>query len=110
MVFPYRHAHEMTSLRNELESMKELLHTYEQSIERKDDVIGNLTKGMQKQKDKYDMLKTFCEWKIRHNDTRREVRYFLFKVLLYMCSTWCIRNLGHSHLICWYSAQSRAFF
>ena len=53
--------------------MKELLHTYEQSIERKDDVIGNLTKGMQKQKDKYDMLKTFCEWKIRHNDTRREV-------------------------------------
>ena len=63
----------MTSLQNELESMKELLHTYEQSIERKDDVITNLTRGMQKQKDKFDMLKTFCEWKIKHNDVKREV-------------------------------------
>ena len=63
----------MTSLQNELESMKELLHTYEQSIERKDEVITNLTRGMQKQKDKFDMLKTFCEWKIKHNDVKREV-------------------------------------
>ena len=68
-----RHAREMTSLQNELESMKELLHTYEQSIERKDEVITNLTRGMQKQKDKFDMLKTFCEWKIKHNDVKREV-------------------------------------
>ena len=63
----------MTSLQNELESMKELLHTYEQSIERKDEVITNLTRGMQKQRDKFDMLKTFCEWKIKHNDVKREV-------------------------------------
>ena len=69
----FRHAREVTSLQNELESMKELLHTYEQSIERKDDVITNLTRAMQKQKDKFDMLKTFCEWKIKHNDMKREV-------------------------------------
>ena len=67
----------MTSLQNELESMKELLHTYEQSIERKDEVITNLTRGMQKQKDKFDMLKTFCEWKIKHNDVKREVNEHL---------------------------------
>lgn len=47
--------------------------TYEQSIERKDEVIANLTRAMQKQRDKFEMAKTFCEWKIRHNDSKREV-------------------------------------
>ena len=56
--------------------MKELLHTYEQSIERKDQVIANLTNGLHKQKEKLEMAKTFSEWKIRHNDSQREVRTF----------------------------------
>ena len=64
----------MSQLHNELESLKELLLTYEQSIERKDQVICNLTQGLQKQKEKFDMLKTFCEWKMKHNDMKREVR------------------------------------
>ena len=72
-----RHAGEMMSLGNELESLKELLHTYEQSIQRKDDVISNLTGAMGKQRDKFDTLKTFCEWKIKHNDVKREVSNFL---------------------------------
>ena len=72
MFIHLRHAAEMNHLQNEIESMKELLHTYEQSIERKDEVISNLTRGMQKQRDKFEMLKTFCDWKIRHNDQKRE--------------------------------------
>ena len=56
-----------------MEGLKELLHTYEQSIERKDQVISNLTRALQHQKDRFDMLRTFSEWKIRHNDQRREV-------------------------------------
>ncbi|KAL3884431.1 hypothetical protein ACJMK2_024570 [Sinanodonta woodiana] len=67
-----RHASEKTQLLNELDSLKELLHTYEQSIERKDQVISNLTNAMQKQREKFDMLKKFNEWKIRHNDIKRE--------------------------------------
>ncbi len=70
----FRHAAEQTRIENEMESLKELLHTYEQSIERKDQVISNLTRAMQQQKDRFDMLKTFCEWKIRHNDVKREVQ------------------------------------
>ena len=56
-----------------MNSLKELLATYEKSIERKDQVISNLTNALQKQKDKSEMTRRFCEWKIRHNDHKREV-------------------------------------
>ncbi|XP_041355379.1 centrosomal protein POC5-like [Gigantopelta aegis] len=67
-----RNAFEKNRLLNELDSVKELLHTYEVSIERKDQVISNLTHAMQKQREKYEMAKKFSEWKIRHNDFKRE--------------------------------------
>lgn len=70
-----RHIAERSRLQNDIESLKELLHTYEESIERKDQVINNLTQGLQQQKAKHEMLRTFCEWKIRHNDVKREVRW-----------------------------------
>ncbi|KAJ8311394.1 hypothetical protein KUTeg_010749 [Tegillarca granosa] len=68
-----RHASEKTQLCKEIDSLKELLHTYEQSIERKDQVISNLTHAMQKQKEKMDMMKKFSEWKIKHIDNKREI-------------------------------------
>jgi len=40
----FRHAGELNTARNELETMKDLLNTYEVSIERKDAVIANLTR------------------------------------------------------------------
>ena len=69
-----RHAAEINAYLNEVDSLKELLHTYEQSITRKDDVINNLTLGLQKQKEKYEKLKTFNDWKGQHSDAKREVR------------------------------------
>ena len=71
-----RFASEKTRLQNEIESLKELLHTYEQSVQRKDQVISNLTQALQKQREKQEMTRTFCEWKIKHNDAKREVRGF----------------------------------
>ncbi|KAK2156598.1 hypothetical protein LSH36_209g04027 [Paralvinella palmiformis] len=56
-----------------MDGLRELLHTYEQSIERKDQVIANLTHALQKQKEKFEMLRTFSEWKISLNDKKREV-------------------------------------
>lgn len=53
--------------------MKELMHTYETSIQRKDQVISNLTQALSKQKDKQDAMKTFSEWKVQHVDFKREV-------------------------------------
>uniref|UniRef100_A0ABM0GQ62 Centrosomal protein POC5 n=1 Tax=Saccoglossus kowalevskii TaxID=10224 RepID=A0ABM0GQ62_SACKO len=67
-----RHAKEIHGMHNEIESLKELLHTYEQSIERKNQVISNLTHAMQKQRERFEMLKKFHSWKLRHCDDRRE--------------------------------------
>lgn len=61
--------------------MKELMHTYETSIQRKDQVISNLTQALSKQKDKQDAMKTFSEWKVQHVDLKREVS-LLKKTLL----------------------------
>lgn len=57
---------------DETESVKELLNTYEQSIERKDQVIANLTASLQSHRDKMEIQKSFSEWKIKHNDVKRE--------------------------------------
>ena len=70
-----RHASEKTQLLQEINNLKELLNTYEKSIERKDQVISNLTGALQKQKDKHGMMKKFCDWKIKHNDVNREVGF-----------------------------------
>lgn len=68
-----RHASEKMKLVEEMNNLKELLATYEKSIERKDQVISNLTHALQKQKDKTEVMRTFCEWKLKHNDHKREV-------------------------------------
>lgn len=65
-------ASERANLQNEIERMKELMHTYETSIQRKDQVISNLTQALSKQKDKQDAMKTFSEWKVQHVDLKRE--------------------------------------
>ncbi|KAL4216760.1 Centrosomal protein poc5 [Mactra antiquata] len=67
-----KHASEKMKLLEEMNSLKELLATYEKSIERKDQVISNLTHAMKKQKDRTEMMRTFCEWKLKHNDLKRE--------------------------------------
>ncbi len=64
----------MSQLQNDIENLKELLHTYEQSIERKDHVISNLTRAVQKQKERFEMLKKFEAWKLKHNEEKREVK------------------------------------
>lgn len=74
----FRHNVEKTQLQNEIESMKEMLHRYEKSVERKDQVISNLTNGLQKHKEKNDLMRTFCDWKISHNDSKKEVCFMFF--------------------------------
>ncbi len=44
-----RQAYRLRQAREELERYKELLVTYEQSVGRKDHIISNLTRAMQKQ-------------------------------------------------------------
>ncbi|KAJ8035943.1 Centrosomal protein POC5 [Holothuria leucospilota] len=72
MMIKDRHARELDQLYNEMSNLKELIHTYEQSVERKDQVITNLTRAVQKQKERFEMLKRFESWKLRHSEDKRE--------------------------------------
>ncbi|KAF4803022.1 Centrosomal protein POC5 [Turdus rufiventris] len=61
-----KHAAQMKQLQNEMENLKELLHTYEISISRKDEVITNLTQALEKQKERVELLRKFMLWRIQH--------------------------------------------
>ncbi|XP_074612955.1 centrosomal protein POC5-like isoform X2 [Acropora palmata] len=67
-----RHGAELNKLLNEMESQKELLHTYELTLEHKDSIVSNITNAIQKQKERNEMLRAFTLWKLRHCDERRE--------------------------------------
>ncbi|NXO76442.1 POC5 protein, partial [Sitta europaea] len=67
-----KHAASVKELQNEVENLKELLHTYEISISRKDEVITNLTQTLEKQKDRVELMRTFTLWKIQHVKARQE--------------------------------------
>ncbi|XP_041460149.1 LOW QUALITY PROTEIN: centrosomal protein POC5-like [Lytechinus variegatus] len=64
---------DLRRVQNEIENQKELLHTFEQSVERKDHIISNLTRAVQKEKDRFQMLRRFESWKLRHSEDRRQV-------------------------------------
>ncbi|KAK2565330.1 Centrosomal protein POC5 [Acropora cervicornis] len=69
-----RHGAELNKLLNEMESQKELLHTYELTLEHKDSIVSNITNAIQKQKERNEMLRAFTLWKLRHCDERREAK------------------------------------
>ncbi|XP_078489372.1 centrosomal protein POC5 [Ciona intestinalis] len=61
----------ITTLQNEVESLQELLHTYESSLKRKDIVISNLTRALHTSKEKQEMMRAFSHWKTRLVDEKR---------------------------------------
>ncbi|XP_062984713.1 centrosomal protein POC5 [Elgaria multicarinata webbii] len=69
-----KHAAHVRQLTNQMENLKELLHTYEISIGRKDEVIANLTHAIEKQKDRIELMKKFTKWRLQHFVGRQEAR------------------------------------
>ncbi|XP_058025204.1 centrosomal protein POC5 isoform X10 [Ahaetulla prasina] len=61
-----KHAADVRQLTNQMENLKELLHTYEISLGRKDEVIANLTQAIEKQKDRIELMKKFTKWRLQH--------------------------------------------
>ncbi|XP_014743518.1 PREDICTED: centrosomal protein POC5 isoform X2 [Sturnus vulgaris] len=68
-----KHDTQVKQLQNEMENLKELLHTYEISISRKDEVINNLTQALEKQKERVELMRKFTLWRIRHVKAKQEV-------------------------------------
>jgi len=53
-------------------NLKELLSTCEKSLNRKDDIIMNLTRALQTHKDKLQMSHALTQWKLKLIDERRQ--------------------------------------
>uniref|UniRef100_A0A8C5TX48 Centrosomal protein POC5 n=1 Tax=Malurus cyaneus samueli TaxID=2593467 RepID=A0A8C5TX48_9PASS len=67
-----KHIAHVKQLQNEIENLKELLHTYEISISRKDEVITTLTKSLDKQKERVALMRNFAIWRIQHVKAKQE--------------------------------------
>lgn len=67
-----KHANQVTQLSNEIDSLKNLLQNYETSVKRKDEVISNLTKAIEKQKERLSVMKSFTQWRLEHAESRQE--------------------------------------
>ncbi|CAM9796791.1 unnamed protein product [Lampetra fluviatilis] len=68
-----RHAAEVGQLHAQLGDLRQLLHTFDNSVKCKDQVISNLTNGLQKEKEKMEKLRAFTHWRLRHADEQQEV-------------------------------------
>ncbi|NXV84253.1 POC5 protein, partial [Atlantisia rogersi] len=67
-----KHAAHVRQLSNEMENLKELLHTYEISIGRKDEVITNLTQALERQKERVELMRKFTLWRIQQVKAKQE--------------------------------------
>ncbi|NXP72671.1 POC5 protein, partial [Ramphastos sulfuratus] len=68
-----KHAAHVRQLTNETVNLKELLRTYETSISRKDEVvITNLTRALEKQKERVDLMRNFTLWRIQHVEAKQQ--------------------------------------
>lgn len=92
-----RHSNEKVELIRELDTMKEYLHSFEQSMHRKDAIISNLTKAMFRMRDKMELMRNFCTWRIQHNDSKRE------NFSLLMAEKHYERSLNRKVLCRWFS-------
>ncbi|XP_006038260.1 centrosomal protein POC5 [Alligator sinensis] len=67
-----KHAAHVRQLNNQMDNLRELLHTYEISVGRKDEVITNLTQATEKQKERIELMRKFTLWRIQHVETRQQ--------------------------------------
>ncbi|NWT57841.1 POC5 protein, partial [Erythrocercus mccallii] len=67
-----KHVAHVKQLQNEVENLKDLVHTYETSISRKDEIIANLSQALEKQKDRVELMRRFGTWRIQHVNTKLE--------------------------------------
>ncbi|XP_051279635.1 centrosomal protein POC5 isoform X1 [Dicentrarchus labrax] len=68
-----KYATKTAGLKSELDSLKGLLHTYELSNQRKDEVILNLSQVLDRQKEKLEKMRAFTHWRLKHTEAKEEV-------------------------------------
>ncbi|XP_074525442.1 centrosomal protein POC5 isoform X2 [Halichoeres trimaculatus] len=67
-----RHTAQTAGLQSELDSLRELLQTYETSNQRKDEVIVNLSQVLDRQKERLEKMRAFTHWRLQHAEAKEE--------------------------------------
>ncbi|KAM3939586.1 centrosomal protein POC5 [Leptodactylus fuscus] len=90
-----KHTEHITHLSNQIDGLQALIQTYETSIHRKDEVISNLTRALEKQKEKTELMRTFSHWRLQQIEARQEDyvcsladKYYKRMLLKNMWRTW----------------------
>ncbi|XP_028851604.1 centrosomal protein POC5 [Denticeps clupeoides] len=69
-----RHEAQAAELRTEMCSLKDLLHTYEISNQRKDEVIRNLSRAIDRQRERLELMRSFTHWRLQRCSSLEEAQ------------------------------------
>ncbi|KAK2911762.1 hypothetical protein Q8A67_003895 [Cirrhinus molitorella] len=67
-----KHAAHMAAVNAEMDGLKDLLNTYKISNQRKDEVIANLSRAVDRQREKLELMRSFTQWRLRQYAAREE--------------------------------------
>ena len=74
----YRQALEISKLKRELDIVRESLKLCERNTLKKDAVIENVTKALEKQREKNDLQRVMMDWKMKRLENAKEVNFKSF--------------------------------
>merc|ERR550534_2664049 len=90
-----KHVCELKKMSAEMDSLKEIIYSFEQTVKQKDEMIANLTDALQKQKEKSDKIRMFSMWRLKSNDEHRQVfaskmadKFYMNKLRLKVLDSW----------------------
>ncbi|KAK1792339.1 hypothetical protein P4O66_012298, partial [Electrophorus voltai] len=69
-----RHAAHVAGINVEMDGLKDLLNTYQTSNQRKDEVIMNLTRAIDRQRERTELMRRFTHWRLQRCAAREEVQ------------------------------------
>uniref|UniRef100_A0A673GUC1 Centrosomal protein POC5 n=1 Tax=Sinocyclocheilus rhinocerous TaxID=307959 RepID=A0A673GUC1_9TELE len=67
-----KHAAHMAAVNAEMDGLKDLLNTYKTSNQRKDEVIVNLSRAVDRQREKLELMRSFTQWRLQQCAAREE--------------------------------------
>lgn len=69
-----KHAAHIAGINAEMDSLKDLLSTYQISNQRKDEVIVNLTRAVDRQRERLELQRSFTHWRLQHCAAKEEAQ------------------------------------
>ncbi|KAK6306259.1 hypothetical protein J4Q44_G00231840 [Coregonus suidteri] len=83
-----KHAACIAGLTAKMDNLKELLHTYETSNQRKDEVIVNLSQTVDRQRERLELMRTFTHWRLQHSEARKEAHSYRLQLKRKVWAGW----------------------